>query len=76
MSKELKNTVANLQLELVMRGELESQQRDVMTHVKTLSCDATNAVLGQESYKHYLNGNIYNMSKNMIIHNYSLFSNG
>lgn len=56
MSKELKNTVANLQLELVIRGEMESQQRDVINHVKTLSYDATSAVLGQESYRHYLNG--------------------
>lgn len=56
MSKELKNTVTNLQRELVMCGELQSRQRDVVTHVNTLKYDATNAMLSQEAYRHNLNG--------------------
>lgn len=56
ISKELKNTVTNLQRELVMCGEIQSRQRDVVTHVNALRYDATNAMLSQESYKHHLNG--------------------
>ncbi|XP_025416247.1 hamartin isoform X2 [Sipha flava] len=55
ISKELKNTVTNLQRELVMCGEIQSRQRDVVTHVNALRYDATNAMLSQESYKHNLN---------------------
>lgn len=39
-----------------MCGEIQSQQRDVVTHVNALRYDATNAMLSQESYKHHLNG--------------------
>jgi len=56
ISKELKNTVINLQRELVMRGEMQSQQRDVVSHVNALRYDASNAMLSQESYKHNING--------------------
>lgn len=48
--------MTNLQRELVMCGEMQSRQRDVVTHVNTLRRDATNAMLSQESYKHHLNG--------------------
>lgn len=58
ISKELKNTVSNLQRELVICGEIQSQQRDVVTHINTLRYDASNAMLSQESYKHYLNGKL------------------
>jgi len=56
ISKELKNTVINLQRELVMRGEMQSQQHDVVSHVNALRYDASNAMLSQESYKHNING--------------------
>ncbi|VVC28747.1 Hypothetical protein CINCED_3A011113 [Cinara cedri] len=65
MSKELKNTVINLQRELVMCGELQSRQRDVVTHINALRYDATNAMLSQESYRHHLNelqDKLYNKS--------------
>lgn len=61
MSKELKHVVTNLQRELVMCGELQSRQRDVVTHVNTLRYDATNAMLSQESYRHHLNGMFNNI---------------
>lgn len=56
ISKELKNTVTNLQRELVMCGEMQSQQRDVVTHINALRYDATNAMISQDSYRHHLNG--------------------
>jgi len=56
ISKELKNTVKNLQRELVMSGEMQSQQRNIVSHVNALRYDASNAMLGQESYKHNING--------------------
>lgn len=56
ISKELKNTVTNLQRELVMSGEMQSRQRDIVTHVNALRYDAAYAMLSQESYKHNLNG--------------------
>ncbi|XP_025197525.1 hamartin isoform X3 [Melanaphis sacchari] len=52
ISKELKSTVINLQRELVMSGEMQSQQRDVVSHINALRYDASNAMLSQESYKH------------------------
>ncbi|CAH1709062.1 hamartin isoform X2 [Aphis gossypii] len=55
ISKELKSTVINLQRELVMSGEMQSQQRDVVSHLNALRCDASNAMLSQESYKHNIN---------------------
>lgn len=48
--------MTNLQRELVMCGEMQSQQRDIVTHVNALRYDATNAMLSQESYKHHLSG--------------------
>jgi len=59
ISKELKSTVINLQRELVMSGEMQSQQRDVVSHLNALRCDASNAMLSQESYKHNINGMYY-----------------
>lgn len=56
ISKDLKNTVSNLQRELVICGEIQSQQRDFATHINAIRYDASNAMLSQESYKHYLNG--------------------
>lgn len=56
ISKELKNTVANLQRELVISGEMQSRQRDIVTHVNALKYDATNVMLSQESYKHHTRG--------------------
>ncbi|XP_050534355.1 hamartin isoform X1 [Daktulosphaira vitifoliae] len=53
ISKELKNTVTNLQRELVISGEMQSRQRDIVTHVNALKYDATNVMLSQESYKHH-----------------------
>lgn len=48
--------MTNLQRELVICGEMQSQQRDIVTHVNALRYDTTNAMLSQESYKHHLNG--------------------
>lgn len=56
ISKELTDTVTTMQRELVMCGEMQSRQRDVMTHVNSIRYDASNAMLSQESYKHNLNG--------------------
>lgn len=74
ISKELKNTVTNLQRELVMCGEMQSQQRDVVTHINALRYDATNAMLSQDSYRYHLNGmfvkicfNIKNNSLNFVL---------
>ncbi|XP_022179521.1 hamartin isoform X3 [Myzus persicae] len=67
ISKELKNTVINLQRELVMRGEMQSQQRDVVSHVNALRYDASNAMLSQESYKHNINE-----LQNMLYHKSAL----
>lgn len=57
-SKELADTVTNLQHELVMCGEMQSRQYDLMIRLNTFQCDATYAMQNQESYKHYLNGRI------------------
>ncbi|XP_001942982.2 hamartin isoform X2 [Acyrthosiphon pisum] len=67
ISKELKNTVINLQRELVMRGEMQSQQHDVVSHVNALRYDASNAMLSQESYKHNINE-----LQNMLYHKSAL----
>jgi len=55
-SKELADTVSILQRELVMCGEIQSRQHDLMTHMNTMRYDATSAMLSQQSYKHHLNG--------------------
>lgn len=55
-SKELADTVSILQRELVMSGEMQSRQHDLMTHMNTMRYDATNAMLRLESYRHHLNG--------------------
>ncbi|XP_060843203.1 hamartin isoform X3 [Rhopalosiphum padi] len=67
ISKELKSTVINLQRELVMSGEMQSQQRDVVSHVNALRYDASNAMLSQESYKHNINE-----LQNMLYHKSAL----
>lgn len=68
ISKELKETVATLQRELVMSGEMQSRQREIMTHVNAIRFDATNAMLNQESYKHNLNGMFDRLIVLIIIH--------
>lgn len=56
ISKELADTVTTMQRELVMCGEMQSRQHDIMTNVNAIRYDATNAMLSQESYKHNING--------------------
>lgn len=56
ISTQLKKTVTMLQRELVMCGEMQTRQYEVVSNMNAIKTDASNAMLSQESLRHHLNG--------------------